>query len=207
MSGETERKFMKKQRYGFTLVELLVVIAIIGVLAGILVPSLSAASVRAQRAKVKAIITQLEQALTQYKLEKNKYPPSTENNGGSVTSGGTYTYRNDCLVKYLDGDTSNGGESILYFDFQIQYLRPSNNLIYYGPFDEDFWYHNFDEDNATSRVRSTSYPLHPWYNRINFQGVQIYSRANGGKDYGNDAYGGATNPTTMDFLWITNYTK
>ena len=58
---------------GFTLVELLVVIAIIGILASIVVVSLSDQSDKANDAKIKASLSQLAAASVIYKGENNNY--------------------------------------------------------------------------------------------------------------------------------------
>jgi len=204
---------------GFTLVELLVVIVVIAILTSILVPSLGYVMERAQRAKVKATITQLEQALFNYKTEYGNFPPDHElTNGGAyaTTNPVPYAYRNDCLVKYLSGDTSFGVNRLPLFDFQEQYLRigtTNRQTIYRDEFNEAYFYHNFHEDFITnpgglgSKSRDATRPLHPWYNRINFQSVQIYSRANGGEYYGDNAYEGNATGTESQFMWITNYSK
>jgi prepilin-type N-terminal cleavage/methylation domain-containing protein len=76
-----EKDFMKhglKRTSGFTLIELLVVIAIIAVLAGILLPALSAAKKRAQIIKVRTEITQLVTAIEQYHATYGRYPTSKD---------------------------------------------------------------------------------------------------------------------------------
>jgi len=195
------------------------VIAIIGILAGILLPTLGTATLKAQRAKVKATITQLEQSLANYKTDNGNYPPDHEaNTGGAITTQGTYKYRNDSLIKYLDGDTGNGGGAILYYEFREQYINADvSTFVYLDEFQEAYWYHNFHDDSgSTSKITDPNRPLHPWYNRINFQGVQIYSRAHTAwETYDptptadvDTAYGGNfSNATRDDFLWISNYWK
>lgn len=78
---------------GFTLIELLVVIAIIAILAGLLLPAVSAARQRAAVARARAEIKTLQTAINQYKTDYGRYPVTKEaetwaaNNGGSVTFG------------------------------------------------------------------------------------------------------------------------
>jgi prepilin-type N-terminal cleavage/methylation domain-containing protein len=59
---------------GFTLLELLVVIAIIGLLAGMLLPSLGRARIRARRAKAISELKVIELALTDYYAEYSGFP-------------------------------------------------------------------------------------------------------------------------------------
>ena len=55
------------RRSAFTLIELLTVVGIIGLLVGILLPSLQAARTQARKAKVKAQISAIEKALEIFK--------------------------------------------------------------------------------------------------------------------------------------------
>ena len=70
---------MKKPKNGFTLVELLVVIAIIGVLASVVLVSLSAARMKARDTRRKEDMHQLATAILLYKDTNNEAVPINSN--------------------------------------------------------------------------------------------------------------------------------
>jgi prepilin-type N-terminal cleavage/methylation domain-containing protein len=74
-------------RRGFTLIELLVVVAIIGILASIVLASLSSGRASAKDAQRIASLKSIAQALELYHLANGVYPPST---------GGSYNFRSEC---------------------------------------------------------------------------------------------------------------
>jgi prepilin-type N-terminal cleavage/methylation domain-containing protein len=67
-----------KRTSGFTLIELLVVIAIIAILAGLIVPALAAAKKKAQVAKCRIEIKNLEGAINQYNSAYGRYPTTKD---------------------------------------------------------------------------------------------------------------------------------
>ncbi len=80
---------MKPFLKGFTLIELLVVIAIIGILAGIILASLSNSRVLAQDGKRISEIRQIQYALELYRNANGAYPCALYATGGACTNAST----------------------------------------------------------------------------------------------------------------------
>ncbi len=77
---------LSRASFGFTLVELLVVIAIIGVLMGLLIPSVQAVRENARRVQCQANLNDLSLALMSYHTLHNHYPIGTLNPEGPIRS-------------------------------------------------------------------------------------------------------------------------
>tara|TARA_X000000950_G_scaffold149642_1_gene184512 strand:+ start:163 stop:717 length:555 start_codon:yes stop_codon:yes gene_type:complete len=95
----------KKQKIsGFTLIELLMVIAIIGILAGILIPTVGAVRTQANLAASKAQLSNYVTAITMFKGEYGYYPfPNAQtNNGANINS------LSDDFIETLSGRNDSG---------------------------------------------------------------------------------------------------
>jgi prepilin-type N-terminal cleavage/methylation domain-containing protein len=85
---------------GFTLIELLVVIAIIGLLASIVLASLSTARIKGQDAARISDVKSLEAALELYYSNNNGYPTSAGSSNGDVPLNDT-TLVGELVPKYI----------------------------------------------------------------------------------------------------------
>jgi len=81
---------MIMRKRGFTLIELLVVVAIIGLLASVVLASLSTARQRARDAYKIAELKQLQTALELYRNSNTGYPVTTGWEAGSTACNATY---------------------------------------------------------------------------------------------------------------------
>ena len=64
---------IRKQR-GFTLIEVVVAAALIGIMAAMLIPSLSGANERVKNAKLSNDLTVIDQAIQMYRMDNGKLP-------------------------------------------------------------------------------------------------------------------------------------
>jgi prepilin-type N-terminal cleavage/methylation domain-containing protein len=79
-------------RAAFTLIELLVVIAIIAILAGMILPALSAAKQKAKIQRAKLEISQIVNAITSYQSAYNRFPVSSNAMNAAAVLSEDYTY-------------------------------------------------------------------------------------------------------------------
>jgi general secretion pathway protein G len=68
----------RKRQAGFTLIEVIAVTAMLGVLAAMLMPSISGANDRARNAKLRNDLTTLDHAIQIYRLDSGKLPAKLE---------------------------------------------------------------------------------------------------------------------------------
>ncbi len=94
-----------KRNAGFTLIELLVVIAIIGILASVILASLTSARAKANDVNRKATIHQMQTALEEYYSDNGSYPATTAFSPWNTTTwalgAGATTFYDALVPKYL----------------------------------------------------------------------------------------------------------
>lgn len=93
-----------KKTLGFTLIELLMVIAIIGILAGILIPTVGAVRKQANIAASKSQLSNYVTAITMFKGEYGFFPFAD----AQVASGANVNSLSDDFVETLSGRDSSG---------------------------------------------------------------------------------------------------
>lgn len=102
-------------RRAFTLLELLAVIAIIGILAGLIFPSVSAARKSASRAKTKVQFNQWAAAIEAFRSEYGYYPSFDSSNlvnGGATTVlSGDHLFHDILAGKKRDGSAPSAASS------------------------------------------------------------------------------------------------
>jgi prepilin-type N-terminal cleavage/methylation domain-containing protein len=81
---------IRRIQAGFTLVELLIVVIILAILAAIIVPQFSSATIDAQEAALDANLNRMRSVIELFQAQHNgMYPGAVASSGGSCPSGGT----------------------------------------------------------------------------------------------------------------------
>ena len=177
-------------RRGFTLMELIIVMAIITILAGLTMPALRRARIRAHEARAHAMIASLGIALSMYETDFGAFPTDGDPDGtpGSGHTTTEYEAENRVIIRLLTGEDEYGDT--------LPWADPGHvdhNANWHGPYfevkrediDADGWLLDpwrrryvivFDRDNDAG----TGPPFH------NQLGVDIFSVGPDGVTSGGD---------------------
>lgn len=112
-----------KKHDGFTLIELIAVTAMLGVLAGMLLPSIDNANKRAKNAKLQNDLLAVDSAIQLYKMEQGTCPDDltilqgdyiakNKNFHDAMNAPFLYTSNSDKLTYKLSGKNADGKEII-----------------------------------------------------------------------------------------------
>lgn len=112
---------LERSRKAFTLIELLIVIAVIGILAGIVVFSVTGAQKKSRDNTRKTDIEQIKSALEMYKQANGAYPESgcSDNSAGCYSPGGSVYY-----IVIQGSNTSGTSGSTVFKSAISKYLSP-----------------------------------------------------------------------------------
>lgn len=102
----------KQNNRGFSLVELLVVILIIGILAAIIIPTLTGAQCNATATTTQSKLRNIQSALAQYRRDNGRYPPENEEAGSEP------------LYSAL---SQKKGRGSVYYTFDDKYLKSADD--------------------------------------------------------------------------------
>jgi len=145
---------------GFTLIELLTVIAIIGILASILIPTVSSVRVSAKRAETKVRFSQWAAAMEQFRQEYGYYPQvdggGPANKINPVRFAGALTGRRltgDVFTSNTDADLGGNKRQISFYTFsQAEFSTAQTALVDgFGNTDIAVFY----DRNADGRISSS----------------------------------------------------
>ena len=183
-------------RRGFTLMELLVVIAIISVLAGLLMPALRRARIKAHEAKAKSMISSLQMALSMYETDYGVYPQSAATNGNQQNGNSYVPTAPRTLVAMLEAATGGGP----YMSFkEDDIIEGSGRRVLLDPWGRAYIYvsqkywdsgsSSWDDVNG-----GTTYgPFWPNNSDHSGNGYNIYSLGPDGETNGNETHTAAGN--------------
>jgi prepilin-type N-terminal cleavage/methylation domain-containing protein len=134
---------MKRNPAAFTLVELLTVVAIIGLLAALIIPSLSAARAATNRATTRVRFNQWAAAIESFRAEYGCYPQfaasSLVNEGAGASPGSDHLFHDLLAGRHRDGSalaasalpTTAAGQNpklISFYSFAEAELNPAGML-------------------------------------------------------------------------------
>src|SRR5205814_10229684 len=97
------------RRGGFTLIEILIVVIILGILAAIVIPQFSGASIQARTSNLQSTVQTLRSQVALYKLQHGDTLPDLTANSGSnwALLTATSTYQGQTVGPYMQSTPTN----------------------------------------------------------------------------------------------------
>ena len=187
----------------FTLVEILVVIGIVAVLAAMLLAGLGGATGKAENAKAKSQIKDLQNAIAQFQLEYNKLP-KPKGYDGKVLDSDQYKW----LLKVLAGETP--GNASTYGNPNTrkkQFLALDKDDNYLDPWDTEFqvvFENGYKKGIDAASVDGLVVPK----NQTNFKNYDVLIWSKGRDNKSNSDCGDPTNEDnvySVDTSWTKGY--
>ena len=186
----------------FTLVEILVVIGIVAVLAAMLLAGLGGATGKAENAKAKSQIKDLQNAIAQFQLEYNKLP-KPKGYDGKVLDSDQYKW----LLEVLAGETP--GKASTYGNPNTrkkQFLALDKDDNYLDPWDTEFqvvFENGYKKGIDAASVDGLVVPK----NQTNFKNYDVLIWSKGRDNKSSDSKRG--DPTNEDNVYSvdTSWTK
>jgi len=129
--GKTWYSLHMKNRSGFALVELLIVIAIIGILAAVVLASLSSSREKARDAERLADLAQIQLALEVYFNENGGFPDKE----GRIGPGETDAILDTELGAYLNevpGDPNGPGDADYYYSYDSSHVCDGGTVVIFA---------------------------------------------------------------------------
>lgn len=187
----------------FTLVEILVVIGIVAVLAAMLLAGLGGATGKAENAKAKSQIKDLQNAIAQFQLEYNKLP-KPKGYDGKVLDSDQYKW----LLEVLAGETP--GKASTYGNPNTrkkQFLALDKDDNYLDPWDTEFqvvFENGYKKGIDAASVHGLVVPK----NQTNFKNYDVLIWSKGRDNKSNSDCGDPTNEDnvySVDTSWTKDY--
>ena len=187
----------------FTLVEILVVIGIVAVLAAMLLAGLGGATGKAENAKAKSQIKDLQNAIAQFQLEYNKLP-KPKGYDGKVLDSDQYKW----LLEVLAGETP--GKASTYGNPNTrkkQFLALDKDDNYLDPWDTEFqvvFENGYKKGIDAASVDGLVVPK----NQTNFKNYDVLIWSRGRDNKSNSDCGDPTNEDnvySVDTSWTKDY--
>lgn len=148
--------FLRRAQAGFTLVELLIVVIILTVLAAIIVPQFSAATLDAREATLDANLARMRSAIELYQAQHNgRYPGRFASSGATCPGGGT------AGTGAADSAQALTDQLTMFSNIAGQTCTTTNGDFRFGPYLRRTLPTESINDSTAIAIQTTGAPLAP----------------------------------------------